>query len=197
MIRPYVKIGVAGTHSTGKSSLLNALLEIFTNEGWRVGLVNDLAISARGAGLPILHQQTDDTALWIMAEGIRREIEVAQSADIILVDRPLFDALGYLEAALEITGRERDPVRHAILETLVTGYAPDYDLLIVTELDANVPLGEGRDTDEVFRAAAGRRITAVAERLPVSQLKMNSENATTVQAQVVAFIRERLKSVSR
>lgn len=196
MNRSYVKVGVAGTHSTGKSSLLDALHETFAGEGVRVQRVSGLALQAQAAGFPILHMQTEETALWIMAEGLKQEAQASLEADLILVDRPLFDALGYLEAALEVTGRERASVRHSVLEALALGFAPDYDVLVVTELDTSVPLGEGRDTDASFREAAGRRIAAIAERFAVAPLKMNPANAIEIEEQLTGFIRDRLNSVS-
>jgi hypothetical protein len=55
--------------------------------------------------------------------GIRREAVAALTSDVILVDRAIFDSLGYLEAALQVTGRPRDKERHPILENLARSYA--------------------------------------------------------------------------
>ena len=41
-----------------------------------------------------------------MAECMRQEAEASLTCDVILVDRPVLDALGYLQAALEVTCRQ-------------------------------------------------------------------------------------------
>ncbi|NKK87523.1 hypothetical protein ELH23_31365 (plasmid) [Rhizobium ruizarguesonis] len=187
-----LKIGVAGTHSTGKSTLLGALRTQLEAEGLRVALVKDLAVAARDAGFPILREQTEDTALWIMAEGIRREAEAALANDVILVDRAIFDALGYLEAALDVTGRPRSNGRHSILQGLARAYARDYDLLVITELDVALPLGPARDDNAEFREAAGRRILAFAAGLDRDFITMNSKNRDDVEREILTFIRSRV-----
>lgn len=191
MTRRVLKVGVAGTHSTGKSTLLSSLAAKLELEDLRVTIVKDLAWAARDAGFPILSEQTEDTALWIMAEGMRREAVAALTSDVILVDRAIFDALGYLEAALQVTGRRRDEARHSILEEVARSYARDYDLLIITKLDQAVPLGPGRDPDEQFRQAAGGRISAFADGLGRTFITMTFENREAVEREVLTFIRDR------
>ncbi len=195
MKRRYFKIGIAGTHSTGKSTFLDSLKIKIEQQGLRVGVIKDLARAARNEGFPILKEQTEDTALWIMAEGIRREVAATLCSDVILVDRAIFDALGYLEAALEITHRERDDARHAMLEGMCRSYCQDYDLIIVTVLDQSMPLGEGRDPDENFRALAGDKIRAIADKLGRPFIIMTSKDRESVQDEVVSLVRSRLGGI--
>lgn len=192
MTRRTLKIGVAGTHSTGKSTLLDALKARLEAEGLRVAIVKDLARAAQDAGFPILTKQTPDTALWIMAEGMRRETVAGLTSDIVLVDRPIFDALGYLEAALDVTGRARDAVRHTILEDIARSYSRGYHLLVITKLDMALPLGPGRDGDAVFREVAGQRILAFAESLGRGFTTMTSANREHVEHEILTFIHDHL-----
>ncbi|MGH3923755.1 MAG: AAA family ATPase, partial [Pseudonocardiaceae bacterium] len=95
-----VKIAVTGTHSTGKTTFLAALDRALTELGYAVAKVADLAEEAAERGFPILHRHTPHSTLWIMARGIALELEAALWADVVLVDRPVPDALGYYHAAL-------------------------------------------------------------------------------------------------
>lgn len=160
-VRPF-KIGVAGAHSTGKSTFILELQSRLSAEGFKVAVIRDLARGAQSAGLPILDAQTVDTAFWIVAEGIRREIEACLDHDIVLADRAVFDAVGYLEAAFAHSGRPADPDRVACVRNLAIGYSQDYDAVVVTVLNPEIPLGPGRDPDLVFRRLAGERIQALA-----------------------------------
>lgn len=159
-VRPF-KIGIAGAHSTGKSTFIDELQSRLSANGLRVAVIRDLARAARSAGLPILGAQTVDTALWIVAEGIRREVEACLEHDVVLADRAVFDAVGYLEAAFAHSGRQADLVRIARVRNLAIGYSQDYDAVVVTVLDPEIPLGPGRDSDLVFRRLAGERIQAL------------------------------------
>lgn len=89
----HTTIAVAGTHSTGKSSFLKEVEARLNAHGLRVARVVDTASRARDAGFPILRDHVYEGTLWIMAEGLRQEMEAALKSDVVLVDRPPLDAL--------------------------------------------------------------------------------------------------------
>lgn len=173
MKRPF-KIGVAGTHSTGKSTLVKALRDRLEGQGYKLGQVDDLARRARDLGFPILREHTFESTLWIMAECMRQEAEQSLSCDIILVDRPVPDALGYLNAALAVTGREIDPARLLALESIARAHISEYDVIVVTTLDTSIPLGAGRDDDPVFRKAASDAVASLINEARPDALHMTS-----------------------
>jgi hypothetical protein len=190
--RTPIKIGVAGTHSTGKSSFLDAFSSILEGRGLKTGRVNDLARRASALGFPILTGHTFESTLWIMAECMRQEAEAALTSDVILVDRPVFDALGYLKAALEVTNRSVDRRRLEELVTIARAHSADYDLFIVTSLDRDTPLGIGRDQDMAFREAAARHIEALASEFAPSALRLTSTNIEEIIGIASNFVSSRL-----
>ncbi len=187
-----VKVGIAGTHSTGKSTFLERLNTLLSAEGVRIGRVGDLATAARGRGFPILTDHSFESTLWIMAEGMRQEAEAALSSEAVLVDRPVFDALGYLYAALEISGRSLPDRQLDELRSIAVAHAGDYDVLVMTELDPAISLGEGRDKNQEFRIAAGNKIRAIAEEAALKPVILTSSNGDEVLDQVLASVRRRL-----
>lgn len=193
--RPF-KIGIAGTHSTGKSTFIAELQSRLSADGLKVAVIRDLARAARSAGLPILDAQTVDTAFWIVAEGIRREIEASLDHDVILVDRAVFDAVGYLEAALAHSGRQTDPVRVARVRNLAIGYSQDYDAVVVTVLDPEIGLGPGRNSDLVFRRLAGERIQALAADLGRPFRLLTSATRAALCDDLTADVRARFTKTS-
>ena len=100
-----------------------------------------------------------------MAETMRQEVVASLKSEVILVDRPVPDALGYLVAALEYTDRRLDNVRLERLEGICTSWVGEYDLLFLTKLDESVPLATGRESDEVFRTFVGEAIGKVVGRV--------------------------------
>lgn len=147
-----VFVAVTGTHSTGKSTFLDELDAELQEKGIAVGRVADKATDCRKAGFPILRDHTFESTLWIMSSVIRAELEASQNAAVVLVDRPVSDALAYLEAALDTTKRSIDQQSRLYLYSLARLHSPRYQLFFRTVLDPSVPLGDGRDSDLDFRA---------------------------------------------
>ena len=160
MTRPF-KFGVAGTHSTGKSTFVAALNARLQAEGLSVIDVHDSAVHAQAEGFPILAGHTFESTAWLIAEAIRLETKASLSAAAIIVDRPVPDALGYLLAALRHQRRDLEPGRYKRLERLCRAWVGEYDLLFVTTLDQSIPIGPDRSDDEQFRICASQAIAEI------------------------------------
>jgi predicted ATPase len=192
VIKPPVKIGITGTHSTGKTTFFDTLAPELTRSGLRVCRISDIARTAKSLGFPILTEHTFESTLWIIAECMRREAEASLTNDVILVDRPVIDALGYLRAALQLSRRTINERRLDELATIVKAHTPDYDLLVATSLDNSIEIGKGRDPNTEFREAAGHHIETLVSELAPSALRMTSSNGTDILTQTAAFVSSRL-----
>jgi hypothetical protein len=158
------RIAVAGTHSTGKTTFLEMLRREFERRGEVVAYVHESALNARKLGFPILADHTFESTVWLIARAMELEAVATLEADVILVDRPVLDAIGYLLAALEHTGRVIGPDRLERLEAICAAWAPEYDLVFLTLLNPFVSVGEGRDGDPCFRLRAADAVAAVVNR---------------------------------
>jgi hypothetical protein len=158
-------VGVLGTHSTGKSTFLTAVREALESTGQRVGSVADHATNCRAAGFPILRDHTFESTLWIMSSVIRAELEAGRTNDVVLVDRPVPDALGYLEAALACQNRSISPAERDYVYSLARMHGSRYEVLFRTVLDPTIPLGPGRDGDLVFRRSVDAELTKVVAKV--------------------------------
>lgn len=163
-----IKLGVAGTHSTGKSTLLSCLAKSLADKGLRVKQVADLASDARKVGFPILHNHTFESTLWIMTRGISCELEACLDADVVLVDRPVMDALAYLFAALVHRQDKVSQNQSEYLLDLARHHAKTYTVICKTTLDPSIPLGPGRDTDMAFRNSVASQLDGVFSKLSLS-----------------------------
>ncbi|UOB59689.1 ATP-binding protein [Burkholderia pyrrocinia] len=160
-------IGITGTHSTGKSTFFEKVREQAERRGLHVARVGDVATRCQAAGFPILRDHTFESTLWIIASVISSELEHELKCDLILVDRPASDAIGYLEAALVSTRRTITAAERNYLYTLVGLHSSRYAMLFKTELDKTIPLGDGRDPDQAFRAAADEHIARSLKELGI------------------------------
>ncbi|GJL52527.1 MAG: hypothetical protein NPIRA01_37540 [Nitrospirales bacterium] len=163
-----IKLGIAGTHSTGKSTLITQLGTTLTERGFRVKCVSDLATEASNTGFPILQNHTFESTLWIMSRGISCELEASLQADVVLVDRPIMDAMAYLLAALNHRGCKLSPDESKYLFDLAQHHARTYAIICKTVLDSKIPLGAGRDQDLTFRAAVDGQFQSVFSKISVS-----------------------------
>src|SRR5690606_37777296 len=122
-------IAFTGTHSTGKSTFVDYRTDIAIKRGLCVGMVKDSATECASAGFRILKDHTFSSTLWIMATVIREEQHQGLNADLVIVDRPVSDAIGYLEAALAVRGRDLPSEDWNYLYALAKLHSPRYDLL--------------------------------------------------------------------
>lgn len=152
---------MAGTHSTGKSTFVAALKARLEDEGLTVSAVHDSAADARAEGFPILANHTFESTGWLIAQAIRLETKASLAADVIIIDRPVPDALGYLLAAMRHQNRELERGKYERLEGLCRAWVGEYDILFITKLDLTVPIGPGRPDDEKFRMQAARAINEI------------------------------------
>jgi hypothetical protein len=192
-VRP-IRIGVGGSHSTGKTSFLDSLETRLNGSNLRIHRVRDLAKNARALGFPILTEHTFESTLWIMAEGMRRETEATLTSDVVLIDRPVFDALGYFEAALQVSGRKAEPRDLEELRTIALSHLGAYDLVFGTELDTTVALGDGRDKNEDFRQAAADRIKRFLARKSADAQILTTSNVEPMLDHALAVIKSRFSS---
>lgn len=172
---PIVKLGIAGTHSTGKSTLLSKVEEMLVQMGLRVSRVASLAAAAREAGFPILHDHTFESTLWIMSRGISCELEASLAADVVLVDRPIMDALAYLFAALAHRDSRLSSCESEYLLELAKHHARTYTVICKTVLDPNIPLGPGRDQNMAFRKSVTSELDSVFKELSLEHRVVTSD----------------------
>lgn len=194
-MRPKIKIAIAGTHSTGKSSFLTSLRDMFEQRGVRVAQLPSLANAAQAKGFPILRNHTYDSTLWIIGGCMQQEAEARLVADVVLVDRPVIDALAYLTAALDVTGRELPTEQLLSLKAIVAGHSRTYDKLFITKLDPALPLASGRDSDLVYRGAVAYHLDDLANELTPDAQSVAMSCYPELVTQCVTYAEERLGSV--
>lgn len=186
-------LGIAGTHSTGKSTFLKRLRGLLEADGCRVTVVGDKASECREAGFEILRQHTFESTLWIMTSVIQAELEAGLRSDFVLVDRPVPDAIGYLEAALETESRPISSMEREYLYSLARLHTSRYDVMLKTELDSTIRLGDGRDSDMVFRELVDSKIREVLLELRTPYSTLHSEGVECA----VAYIHARCRLLIR
>ncbi|UQE03344.1 hypothetical protein [Bradyrhizobium japonicum] len=119
-------------------------------------------------------------------------VRICGASSVILVDRPVIDALGYLHAALQVSARTIDSRRSGELMTIVKAHIPDYDILIRTAVDTDIAVGEGRDSDAAFRVEAASSIERLVNQIEPKALILTSGNRDKIVERVLESVRSRL-----
>ncbi|MGI5262356.1 AAA family ATPase [Streptomyces angustmyceticus] len=177
-----LRIGVLGTHSTGKTALLRRIETELRAHGLTVARTGRLAKRAAGIGLPKMQRHTVESTEWIIAQGIADEIAgAAQGADVVLADRAVFDALAYLRAALEHRGERLPRMENERLLLLASTQLPKYGLLLATVLDESVPVDASHDYDAEYRRLVDRHTHALlaGEQIPYQRVTSDSDSQTS------------------
>ena len=171
-----MKIAVAGTHSTGKTTFLTRLRHLLETAGYQVASVAVPVAAARDHGFPILREQTAATTLWIITTAIAAELAAARRADVVLVDRPVTDALAYHLAAHAWRGEPVDPGQSAFLTDLARHHAPSYQLIYRTVIDPALGIRDDghRDTEPRYRDLVDGMISTVHRQLGISATTLRS-----------------------
>jgi len=155
-----ITLAVSGTHSTGKTTLLDSVTAVLHANGHSVKRVRDIAMEAKKQGFPILRDHTFSSTLWIMARGIALELQAGLKADFVLVDRPVVDALGYLIAALEYRHEDLSARHMSYLRSIVGNHVHQYNYIFKTQIDPSkvIDTDKPRDVDPAFRMSAAQGI---------------------------------------
>ncbi|MFD3481982.1 AAA family ATPase [Streptomyces sp. NPDC058665] len=146
-----LRIGIMGTHSTGKTTLLKRIEMELRAHGIPVARTGRLGKRAALTGLPKMQHHTATSTEWIITQGIVDEIAATRPApepiQVILADRAPFDALAYFHAAQQWRHETPDPLEQERLHLLASTQTPKYHLLLATVLDPALPVEHKHDYD--------------------------------------------------
>lgn len=153
-----VIVGVTGTHSTGKSSFCAELRQALEVQGLSIASIPSFGSLAYAQGIPLLTNHTYDSTMWFIDRTLEAQHAAIVNADVVLVDRPIIDAVAYWNAAVEYRGTTAAAHEIDAVHFLMRDQCPAYAALVATKLDASIPLGPNRDSDLRFRESVDRHL---------------------------------------
>lgn len=183
-----MKVLISGAFSTGKSSLVSAIARdrhlVALFEG-HVIVREDIA---RSCPLPIVHNETMNTSMWLAGAVLSRESELNEGgADLLIVcDRGLPDILSHSLALADSSSAEL-----RALTALASEWMATYDAVFVTRPDANIPVEDDglRAVDDEYRAIMDYKLMSVLSQVRASyvELPMSGEGR-------ISLVREWIQS---
>ena len=137
-----MKIAIIGTHSTGKSTLIEKLKSALKKTGKQILVVQEMA---RDCPLTINEKTNLKAQKWIMHNQIKKELAVDHTNKILITDRATIDNFAYLYRVADETTRK-------IYEKIAFDHSRTYDFIFKTKrLDIKAKADGVRATDENFR----------------------------------------------
>ncbi|AYN30645.1 hypothetical protein DUI70_0142 [Streptomyces albus] len=181
-----IRIGVMGTHSTGKSLLMRHIERELRSLDIPVQRTGLLGRRAALVPLPKMQHHTVDSTRWILATGIADEIGAAARLDdapvrVVLADRACWDALAYFRAALEWRGESVPRPDREALHRLALAHAP-YDLLFATVLDPDLPVKAKHGYDARYRALVDHHTHVLLREENVPYVRVTGDDASQALA---------------
>lgn len=176
-----MKIAIIGTHSTGKTTLVQKLKNKLKELGKEVVIIQE---HSRNCPFPINEGTTIDAQKWIMQNQIDKELEIDHSDKIMITDRATVDNFAYLHrVADEATSRE--------YEKIAFDHSHTYDLIFKTQKLDIAAVADGiRTTDEEFRNLIDNLINHFLQKNQVNYIPLQ---ATTDYEVHVGDILERIR----
>jgi len=166
-----IKVGLSGTHGSGKTSAAFYLSAELSRIASGVDVLTELA---RKTGWPVNEQGDDFTQLWLIASQIVREIEEARrpGTRYLICDRTVMDNYVYCQYH---SGSDE------VLFSLAQRWMQTYDYMIYVIPD--MPLEEDgfRSTDIIFQTEIKEIFDDILDDLTIEPLRIKSSNLFQVE----------------
>lgn len=142
-----LKIGILGSHDTGKTTLAFALCSGLKSKHLFVGLVEE---SVRECPFPINEMTNFLSQYWILNSQINYEIQKHTKFNVIVTDRTVIDNYAYAVRASRMKRIDRDDLE--ILRIKSQHWAKTYDFLFYTKIPKKKLEDDGfRSTAKAFQ----------------------------------------------
>lgn len=155
------RIAIVGTQSTGKSTLVNKVLEEMPN-------INTVVEVARDCPYPLNEETNFKSQEWILREQIRREMQHPLN-EITLCDRSVYDQAAYVFYAY--SNENMTDEEAWILEELIVSWGYGYDALIYLPIEFELEKDGVRSESEEYRNAIDDIIKQVLQNYVTDERK--------------------------
>ncbi|MFJ8001890.1 AAA family ATPase [Streptomyces sp. NPDC096310] len=180
---PLIRIGVMGSHSTGKTLLMRRIEMELRGRGIPVARTGKLGRRAALVPLPKMRHHTVASTMWVIATGIADEIAAAARLEegpvqVVLADRACWDALAYFRAAQEWRRQPAPRAKREAPHRLASAHGHTYDLLLATVLSPALPVALKHDYDARYRTLVDHHTHDLLREENIRYVRVTSDPAS-------------------
>jgi thymidylate kinase len=158
-----VKIALSGTHCSGKTTLAKTLEKKLAKKQFKVSCGLEVV---RDCPFPVNEQGSGQAQIWIMLTQILTELRLEESAEVVILDRCVFDHLAYAKWLHE---RERlSSNEFAFLESIAENWSKTHPYNIIALLS---PLYLIKDGFRSVNARYQKQIQVILSKIYVAFAK--------------------------
>jgi len=167
----YIKIGILGTHSTGKTTLGHTIMSYLKEHHFIVGWVDEIVrdIPASVSDLSAFLSQ-----YWVINSQINKEIERQSNNKVIVTDRTVIDNFAYAKRSAKKNSISKKQLN--VLEIICKNWAETYDFLFYTQRTQS-PIEDDnyRSTDIQFQIEIDQIIKNIIKQWNVHVVELSGE----------------------
>jgi nicotinamide riboside kinase len=159
-----VKIALTGSHSTGKTTLLNEVVR--RNDRLKIVSITETARIVIEKGFPMAKDATVDSYINYVNEQLKAELDAAnRKFDILISDRTILDAVAYSQVNKNLTD---DPFIPAyVIEMLERVWLVEkefYDFYVYCPVEFPLVFDGVRDEDSAYQKMVGEQLKMLLEK---------------------------------
>lgn len=170
------KIGITGSHNTGKTTLASSLVVALKSRNYRAYVASE---NVKNCSLGYKENATVSSQLWIFGSQVRLEELLANNEDIIICDKTVIDTYCYGRLAYEKDPTPTNERKLNILKNMTLQYAKTYDELFLVPINEEIPSSQwSEDVDDRQRIDEFLRDFLNSEKVPYTELKSSMQDRT-------------------
>ena len=174
-----MKICIIGTHSTGKTTLVNALADFYKKLGKKTITISEIS---RMCPYPINEDSNIDAQKWILREQMKYEDMSHQQDTWVFCDRGTIDNFAYLERTSGDTDIS-EIKKHAV------GHMKTYDLVFKTVKLHKPAEDDGvRSIDDGFRNDIDHRVVRLLDECGIEHILLPESLEVKVHVEFIVNI---------
>ncbi len=143
-----LKIGLIGTHETGKTTFGLIFAGYLKSMDYSANLVSE---AARMSPFGLLEDTTMETEMWIINQQINNELATSKFSDILVCDRTSLDTLAYSKYVLEKNPTEENKAIYELINKIADLNIKSYDIFIYFPITEKLIKKRGKKHNEEFK----------------------------------------------
>lgn len=175
-----MKVAFAGSHSTGKTTLLDEIVRVATLQ--KVVTIKEIARVVIERGFPLEKNSTTDSFANYIKDQLRAERDSENlTFDLLVSDRTILDAYGYATVNRSLPRPHVPDYFIEMLQEVAIREAQFYDLFVFFPVEFDMTPDPVRPNDLAYREAVGLALREALQRFGIRHIVVTGNTEQRLQ----------------